>query len=413
MRELFSTTILIFLFLCPDPESRVGSGNLTETKDSLPQTRLEEVFISRTDTTFLNTSPRYSNIIFEKKEALHSAPGTKSVLFNTSGTKLYAMNLEGMSVFEFDRSTRKILREFKFRPTKGKGWDYEGDTAIVSYEEKPVEACFSNDDKILWISLHNAGGIVPIMIDSFQLYPKEPDSTLTKHVTVVYPGSSQKDSFDAPLIKTGKTPKVITKTANDKNLLVSNWHSYTISVLELNPDQYPYAKVIKRIPVSSIPRGIAVDDKNKKSYVAIMGGASISVLNNGIWKKENDLHVASNPRHLVIDAHGKLFISYNKLAQIACIDAKTGKTLFTAPTHKKPRTIALSKNKQFLFVTCYDGNMVDVFKITKKGFRKLYSIECKGKPVGVDIFEDDNKLEAWVCTYTNGAINILTFRKSY
>jgi hypothetical protein len=57
--------------------------------------------------------------------------------------------------------------------------------------------------------------------------------------------------------------------------------------------------------------------------------------------------------------------------------------------------------------------MVDVFKITKKGFRKLYSIECKGKPVGVDIFENNNKLEAWVCTYTNGAINILTFKKSY
>ena len=57
--------------------------------------------------------------------------------------------------------------------------------------------------------------------------------------------------------------------------------------------------------------------------------------------------------------------------------------------------------------------MVDVFKINKKGFKKLYSIECKGKPVGVDIFEDKDKLEAWVCTYTNGAINILTFKKSY
>ena len=58
------------------------------------------------------------------------------------------------------------------------GWDYEGDTAIVSYEEKPVEACFSNNDKILWVSLHNAGGVVPIMVDSFQLYPKKPDSIL-------------------------------------------------------------------------------------------------------------------------------------------------------------------------------------------------------------------------------------------
>jgi hypothetical protein len=55
--------------------------------------------------------------------------------------------------------------------------------------------------------------------------------------------------------------------------------------------------------------------------------------------------------------------------------------------------------------------MVDVFKIYKNSFKKLYSIECKGKPVGVDIYEDNNKLEAWVCNYTNGTINILNFKK--
>ena len=120
-----------------------------------------------------------------------SASGTKSVLFNSKGTKLYAMNLEGMSVYEFDRSSRKILREFKFRPTKGTGWDYEADTAIASFEEKPVEACFSNNDKILWVSLHNAGGIVPIIVDSFQLYPKKADST-DKHITVSYPAALKK-----------------------------------------------------------------------------------------------------------------------------------------------------------------------------------------------------------------------------
>jgi DNA-binding beta-propeller fold protein YncE len=412
MRNLISTTVLIFLFGCYYPGSRIISDNITEKKDPLPTRELAELFIPDKNA-LIADAPHYSNIIFVKKETLNSAPGTKSVLFNTTGTKLYAMNLEGMSVYEFDQPTRKVLREFKFRPTKGVGWDYQGDTAIASYEEKPVEACFSNNDKILWVSLHNAGGVIPIMVDSFRSYPKKPDSIATKHITLIYPESSQEDSFDAPLIKTGKTPKVITKTADDKNLLVSNWHSYTISVLELDPLQYPYAKVMNTIPVSSIPRGIAVDDKNNKSYIAIMGGASITVLNNWVWQKEDDLRVASNPRHIVMDTSGRLFVSYNKLAQIACINAETGKTLFTAPTHLQPRTIALSKNKQFLFVTCYNGNMVDVFKITHKGFKKLYSIECKGKPVGVDIFEDNDKLEAWVCTYTNGAINILTFKKSY
>jgi len=232
-----------------------------------------------------------------------------------------------------------------------------------------------------------------------------------KKITVIYPSSSQKDSFEIPLIKTGKTPKIISKTADNKNLLVSNWHSYNVSVLEVKPDSFPYAKVISTIPVTAIPRGIAVDDKNYKSYVAIMGGASVTVINNWVWQKEDELSVASNPRHVVIDSGGRLFVSYNKLAKIACIDPATGKILFTASTHAQPRTIILSKDQRFLFVTCYSGNMVDIFKIEEKGFKKIYSLSCKGSPVGVDIFEDEEKLEAWVCTYTNGAINILSFVK--
>ena len=124
-----------------------------------------------------------------------------------------------------------------------------------------------------------------------------------------------------PLIKTGKTPKIISKTADSKYLLVSNWHSYNVSVLETNINEYPFAKVMSTIPVSAIPRGIVVDDKNNRSYVAIMGGASIAVINNTVWMKENDMNVASNPRHIVMDTSGHLFVSYNRLAKLACIDA--------------------------------------------------------------------------------------------
>ncbi|HMG67854.1 MAG TPA: hypothetical protein VK588_09215 [Chitinophagaceae bacterium] len=414
MRSLCTIPALIFLYGCQFTDSKAIVKIVNKNQaDSSSQRFIAVASITKNESIVPDTIPFYSNISFEKKETIISAPGTKSVLFNSSGSKLYAMNLEGMSIYEFDQSSRKILREFKFRPTKGIGWDYDEDKPIPSYEEKPVEACFTHNDKILWVSLHNAGGIVPIMVDSFLNYSKKNDTTHTKHITISYPDSSRTDSFDAPLIKTGKTPKVITKTADDKNLLVSNWHSYSVSVLELDPAKYPYAKVINTIPVSSIPRGIAIDDKNYRSYIAIMGGATITVLNNWVWQKEDELQVASNPRHVVLDTSGRLFVSYNKLAQIACVSPTSGKTLFTASTHTQPRTIALSKNKQFLFVTCYSGNMVDVFKIKEDGFEKLYSLDCKGKPVGVDIHEDKDTLEAWVCTYTNGAINVFTFRKSY
>ena len=369
-----------------------------------------EVTIKR-DTVISPKLANYQDIEYEKVEVLSAAPGTKSVLFNTNGSKLYAMNLEGMSIYEFDQATRKVNREFKFKPTKGTGWDYVKEKPISSFQEKPVEACLSHDDKILWISLHNAEGIVPIRIDSLDANKKETGKQATKKIRVIYPGRQQKDSFNVPLIKTGKTPKIISRTSDNKYLLVSNWHSYNVSVLEMDQEQYPYAKIVSTVPVSSIPRGIAVDDKNSRSYVAIMGGASITVINNSVWMKETDIEVASNPRHVVIDSLGRLFVSYNSLAKVACIDGITGKTLFTASTHAQPRTIILSKNHKFLFVTCYSSDYVDVFKINGDSFTKVTSLPCKGHPVGVDIFEDNEKLEAWVCSYSNGTISVFSFKK--
>jgi DNA-binding beta-propeller fold protein YncE len=383
--------------------------NQVEKKDPLPQ----QTLISAAS--FIDSSvpkkKEYDELKYKDKQVLNSASGTKSVLFNSSGSKLYAMNLEGMSVYEFDQSTKKITREFKFTPTKGTGWDYNKSRPIPSFQEKPVEACFSHGDNILWVSLHNAEGIVPIWVNDFSKNNAIINSEQkTKPVTVLYPGSEKKDSFRVPLIETGKTPKVISRTADSKYLLVSNWHSRTVSVLEMDENLSPYGKVISTIPVSAIPRGIAVDDKNGRSYVAIMGGSSLAVLDNATWKTDTIMNVWSSPRHVVLDSSGHLFVSYNSLGQIACIDAATGKQLFTGKTHAQPRTIVLSKNHKFIFVTCYSSDYVDVYKINPDNFQNIASLPCGGHPVGVDVFEDDDEVEAWVCSYS-GSITVFTFKK--
>jgi DNA-binding beta-propeller fold protein YncE len=400
---LFYILLLSFFTRCQS----AGTAN-----NPLPSHMPVKTLTAHADTVIPRELKPYSGLTYVKTELLGAAPGTKSVVFNSAGTRLYAMNLEGMSVYEFDQPTRKLTREFKFKPTRGTGWDYSKNKPIASYQEKPVEACFSHDDKILWVSLHNAEGIVPIWVDSFKAKSVNVPGQAVKPITVIYPGTNRKDSFLAPLIHTGKTPKVISRTADSKYLLVSNWHSYNVSVLELNKDLYPFGKVVSTIPVSSIPRGVVVDDKFKKSYVAIMGGASIAVIDNETWKMDSIINVAANPRHIVMDSTGRIFVSYNSLGKIACIDAYTGNTLFTADTHSQPRTIMMSKNQQFLFVTCYSGNMVDVYKIYDSRFEKIASLPCNGSPVGVDIYEDNDTLEAWVCSYAGGFIRVFTFQKN-
>jgi DNA-binding beta-propeller fold protein YncE len=406
MNTIFA--IISFYVLTISCQNAGSKSTKEQKKDSL----IVSTTIKKDTTPVAPILNPYENIEYEKKEILSAADGTKSVIFNSSGTKLYAMNLEGMSVYEFDQASRKLIREFKFTPTRGMGWDYNRSRPIASWQEKPVEACFSHGDNILWVSLHNADGIVPIWVNDFSKNNAVTTTEQkTKPITVIYPGIAKKDSFRVPLIETGKTPKVISRTADSKFLLVSNWHSRNTSVLEMDDTKMPYGKVISTIPTSAIPRGIAVDDKNKKSYIAIMGGASLNVVDNTTWKSESIMNVWSSPRHVVMDTSGHLFVSYNSLGTIACIDAATGNQLFTAKTHAQPRTIVLSKNFKFIFVTCYSSDYVDVYKINANNFEKVASLPCGGHPVGVDIYENNEKLEAWVCSYSSGSISIYSFKK--
>lgn len=89
-----------------------------------------------------------------------------------------------------------------------------------------------HNDKLLWVSLHHTGGIVSIRVDPQEANLPAPRSKQDKAVMVYYPGNERKDSFYIPVIKTGKPPRIIARTGDSRHLLVSNWHSFNVSVLE-------------------------------------------------------------------------------------------------------------------------------------------------------------------------------------
>lgn len=352
--------------------------------------------------------PPYTSLTYSKMERIQAGSGTKSVVFNSEKSRLYSMNLEGMSVYEYDRLTRKAIRKFQFEKTRGTGWDYSKDVPISSYEEKPVEAWLTDKDRILWVSLHNAGGIVPIRLDTLKFNTGLGGKP--KRVKVYGPDTA-KTTITVPLIETGSTPKIIIATPDEKHLLVSNWHGLSVSVLDLQAGGSPYAKPLKNIKMPAIPRGMVSDQARRKTYVAIMGGSSLAVIDEKNWALESVMKLSGGPRHVVQDSSGRLFASFNSLGRIACIDPETGKTLFDTKTANQPRTIVLSKNQAFLFVTCYSSNKLEVYKIHDSRFERVASLPCQGNPVGIDLFEDEKVVEAWVCSYETGDINVFTFTK--
>ena len=65
----------------------------------------------------------------------------------------------------------------------------------------------------------------------------------------------------------------------------------------------------------------------------------------------------------------------------------------------------------FVLLNRRDFNYLNQNRLNENSFTRVASLPCKGHPVGVDIYENDEKLEAWVCSYTNGSISIFSFNK--
>jgi len=358
--------------------------------------------------TFLKsqTSSACSIQTLDEEIVCRDCAGVKAILLNAEGSRVYSVNLEGMSVIEFDRSSKQKLRKLKFVATPGKGFDYSKKVWIDSYEEKPVEGCFTHDGRYLWLSLHNAKGVVIWDLWNHDTYV---EGRPYKEAWLYDYSAPRADQSPMPekkkvrllWIQTGTTPKVVTAAPDGKYLFVSNWHSNTVSILDIashNPAEW---KKIDDLSLGPIPRGLTVAQDSKTLYVAQMGGRTVSVVDLLKLQKIRSIDVGLNPRHLLIH-NNCLYVSLNRPAKLVKIDLLQERMMKTADTGRTPRTIVCTPDGRFLFVTCYKENLVQLF--ATDSMQLLQSWESPGHPVCIDVFQHGNEIEAWVGNHTYGTV---------
>ena len=101
------------------------------------------------------------------------------------------------------------------------------------------------------------------------------------------------------VIEVGLVPKFLAVTPNDKYLLVSNWCSYNLSVVDIAT-----GKQVAVLPMGPYPRGIAISPNSATAYVAIMGSDIIQKVDLDNLTLGGSFYVGVNPRHVVIDPTG-------------------------------------------------------------------------------------------------------------
>jgi 6-phosphogluconolactonase (cycloisomerase 2 family) len=355
-----------------------------------------------------------------KSETITTGVGVKSVLMHPSGKTVYSINLEDMSVHEFDRLNRRTVRILKFVATPGTGFDYTNKKWVSSFEEKPVESHLTHDGRFLWISLHNASGVAvwDLQGSGDTCVAGRPYKEAHVH------GTTQSDSEESPdmqsqgpkgrkirllFIKTGKTPKVITSSSDGRYLFVANWHSDSVSVLQIDSPEPKDWSVVRTLASGRIPRGLSVSRDSKYLYVADMGGSVMTVYDLSTFSKAREINVGRNPRHIVDDG-SHMYVSLNQTAKLVSVSVAKGVIDASADTCKSPRTIALGANRSIAFVVCYHSDRLQAFAVPDLNL--MNSWESPGHPVGVDTWEDGPALEVWVANYMAGTIKVFSFDTS-
>jgi YVTN family beta-propeller protein len=206
----------------------------------------------------------------------------------------------------------------------------------------------------------------------------------------------------------GSEPKFLQVSPDGRFLIVANWASWDLSIVDLAT-----FREIRRIPVGPEPRGIAFLPDSSGAYVttqyhsAALGyPAELYRLDVADWKLtpiRTDLGLY--PRHIVLDAAGRyLYASLTGDTRVIKVDTQSGKTVGSAVTGAAPRTIALSSDGRSLYVVNYDADTLA--KVNTATMQVVQRLPTGHHPVGVT-FEPATHT-VWVACYSG---SLMLFRE--
>jgi YVTN family beta-propeller protein len=324
------------------------------------------------------TSAEQKMVLFS---TVNGSIAPKSVLASNNGLVSAHNMMYRHSVTIYDATTTKliatvpdtvVLSDFGFKKYSG------------SYEGAPVEGAFSPDGKYLYFTNYSMYG---------KGFTKEGHDKCS-------PASGYDDSFlsriDLATMKidavypVGSVPKVVQVTPDNKYVLVSNWCSYTVTVISVET-----GKRIKDIKIGRYPRGIEISEDSQFAYIAEMGGSNIHRINLNDFSKTL-IPIGANPRALELSPDGKfLYATLNSSGKVIAWNLIKNKAFKSVKTGDAARSLALSSDGTALFVVNFFSNTVS--KVRTSDMKVLQTIKACNEPIGISYDTSTNR--TWVACY--------------
>lgn len=264
----------------------------------------------------------------------------------------------------------------------------------------PVEAAFTPDSKYAYVSNYSmyGSGFGPEGSDECTPASAEAAGDTDSYV---YRISTSTLAIDQ-VIKVGLVPKFLTVTPNGRYLLVSNWCSFNLSVVDVAKGEE-----IARLPMGAYPRGLAVSPDSRTAYVAIMGSDDVVQVDLMALRIQKSFIVGENPRHLVISPDGRyLYVSLNLPGDVAKVNLATGHVIAIAHTGDEDRSLAIATDGLSLYVVNYDSDTIT--KLRASDLFVLQTVDTRVHPIGITY--DATTGDVWVAVYT-GQILVFADRR--
>jgi YVTN family beta-propeller protein len=261
----------------------------------------------------------------------------------------------------------------------------------------PVEAAFSPDARSLYVSNYSMYG---------PGFPRPGDDACS-------PAEHRDDSFVyridvaslkiVQLVRVGAVPKFLMVSPDGRRLLVSNWCSYSVSVVDTAT-----GRVVREVRVGRYPRGIVVTPDSRHAYVAVMGSTRVARLDLTTLEVDYLEDVGSAPRHLLLSPDGRfLFATLNGEGRVVKVDLSTGRRVDAVTTGSQPRTMTMAPDGRTLYVVNYESSTVTAVRASDLAV--LQTVPTATHPIGIT--HDAATGRVWVACYRGELMVFDTVRR--
>ncbi len=305
----------------------------------------------------------------------------KSVLASNSGLISAHNMMYRHSVTIYDATTADLvatisdsvkLADFGFKKYSG------------NYKGAPVEGAFSPDGKYLYFTNYSMYGKGFNKEGHDKCSPASGyDKSFLSRVNL------DEKKIDA-VYPVGSVPKVVQVTPDNKYILVSNWCSYTVTVISVES-----GKTVKSIKIGRYPRGIAITKDSQFAYIAEMGGSNVHRINLTDFSKSL-IPVGANPRAVVLSPdQSRLYVTMNLSGKVQAWDLVKDKTFKSVKTGEAARSLDISSDGSALFVVNFKSDTLS--KVRASDMKVLQTIKVCNEPIGVTY--DSTTNQTWVACY--------------